>query len=63
MVTHGDFTRDGITSLPDAFVLHQAFQDAGINIPFGDLFIPEPSPGFGLLWGLLVFLRGPYKER
>ena len=57
MITHGDFTQDGITSLPDVFVLHQAFQDAGFDIPIGDLLIPEPTSMLGMAWGLILLAR------
>ena len=44
----GDLNLDGITSLPDAFILHEALALQGLSLPFALLdgtSVPEPAAG------------------
>lgn len=46
-VTHGDLNFDGKTSLPDAFIMHDLLEAAGVAVNIGDLVsgsvVPEPA--------------------
>ena len=62
----GDLNLDGKTSLPDAFILHDALEAVGLNVPLGVLtgaIVPEPLSAVyaSIVWA--VFVVRPIRRR